>query len=106
MKKLLFAILIFCSTAAGAASFVADVSYMGATMLGATVNVQHVIGGQDGWQCLLEVYATPKPAAPAQWIPSLALTVPGLLPYVSDTDTPMVMCLNAAKVMSYFSNIH
>ncbi len=106
MKTLLAATLLLSASLASAASFVADVSYMGATMLGATVNVEHVIGGQDGWQCMLEVYAQPKPAAPAQWIPTRDFTVPGLLPYISDADTPMTLCLNAAKLMSYFSNIH
>jgi len=78
---------------------------MGATMIGATVNVQHVVGGQDGWQCMLEVYAQPKPAAPAQWIPTQAFTVPGLLPYVSDSDMGMKMCMDAAKLNSAFTNI-
>ena len=106
MKKLLFAILLLSASLANAASFVADVSYMGATMIGATVNVEHIVGGQDGWQCMLEVYAQPKPAAPAQWIPTQAFTVPGLLPYVSDSDMGMKMCMDAAKLNSAFSNIH
>jgi len=31
--------------------------------------------------------------------------VPGLLPYTSDADTPLTMCLNAAKAMTAFTNI-
>jgi len=105
MKILLSAVLLLFASVANAASIVADVNDRGMTMISATVNVEHVIGGQDGWQCMLEVYAQPKPAAPAQWIPAMVFTIPGLLPYVSDSDMGMKMCMDAAKLNSAFSNI-
>ena len=100
MEKLLLATLLSIGTAQ-AASFVADVNYMGATMLQATVTVQHVIGGAGGWQCLLSVYATPTSAVSTQ-----DFVIPSMLPAVSDADTPMTMCLTAAKLMPIFTNIH
>lgn len=103
MKKLLLAGLLLASSFAGAASFTADISYTGATMTGAYVKVVNVSGGDTGWSCTMSVW--PTQLLSLTDVPTHSFTVPGPLPYVSDADAPLTMCLNAAKAITYFSNV-
>ena len=110
MKKLSFAALLALSATAQAASFSADVTFMGASMPQAYIKVVSVSGGDSGWSCNLSTYASSQiytPATTTTLASSLASTKDFTItaPYGTDADAPINLCLVAAKAMPIFTSI-
>lgn len=103
MKKLLLAALLALSATAGAASFTADISYMGATMTGAYVKVTSASYTGTGWSCGTSVW--PSQLLSLTNPPTQVFSIPGQVASVSDADSPLTMCNAAAKLVPYVSNV-
>jgi hypothetical protein len=102
MKKLLLAALLFASSLAGAASITVDMNYLGSSMANAYAKVTNVSGGDTGWSCTVSVWPTQLLSLTNS--PTQTFSVPGPVPYTQGSD-PLDACLNAAKAITYFSNI-
>lgn len=103
MKKLLFTVLLALSATAGAASFTADISYMGATMTGAYIKVTSASYTGSGWSCATSVWPSQLLSLTNQ--PTQVFSIPGQVASVSDVDTPLTMCMAVAKLVPYVSNV-
>lgn len=103
MKKLIFALLLALSATAGAASFTADISYMGATMTGAYVKVTSAFYTGTGWSCSTSVW--PSQLLSLTNPPTQVFSIPGQVASIGDTDAPLNLCLVAAKLVPYVSNV-
>lgn len=84
------------------AQFNADVTYMGASMVNAIVQVTKIIGTKFGWVGTVSVYY--NATAQTSNIPTKEFQVP-LIPNVSDSDQPYLMILAELQKMPIFTNI-
>lgn len=80
-----------------------SVTEMDATMTGAYIKVTSASYTGTGWSCGTAVW--PSQLLSLTNPPTQTFSIPGQVAYVSDSDAPLTICLAAAKLVPYVSNV-
>ena len=86
------------------AQFIADISYQGATMAQAIVEVSRVFGTKRGWNGLISIYS--DAANQAANLPTKTFNLPAQIPFGTDADAPFQIILKALQTLPMFTNIN